>query len=190
LLCTYSKETREGFCNYKRLCIVCLSHALIQVQSVCCFTRPPESRLPTALYLEVFPKCVEAAKGHQQTLRSRVETPNCHVSRGVPVVCGSCPRTSANVEVILNLEVAAAGRIESKSLFLFFTSKFWLNNVKCEAFVKFCEASRILRSKCNLVCTWYQVFVRELRRSDESISRSSVWKPKVISRRLGRSMRC
>ncbi len=84
LLCTYSKKTREGFCNYKRLCILCLSHALIQLQCVCCFARDPESRLPTAVYLEVFPKCVEVVEGHQQTLRSRVETPNCRVSRGVP----------------------------------------------------------------------------------------------------------
>jgi len=111
-------------------------------------------------------KCVEAAQGHQQTLRS-FETPNCRVSRGVPEVCRSWPRTLANVGVILNLEVAAAGPIDGKSLFLFFRRMFWLNDVKCEAFVKFCEANRILRSKCNLVCTWYQVCVRELRRSDE-----------------------
>ncbi len=53
-----------------------------------------------------------------------------------------------------------------------------------------CEASRVVRSKSNLVFKWYQVVYVSCGGVTNSISRSSVWKPKVVSTRLGRSMRC
>ncbi len=108
----YSKKHVRAFFIYKSwgLWLLCLSHAFIQLQSVCAAleVHNPHSRLSTAVYVCTFSKSLFRGPSADQVFGS--PRPSADASEGPYAV-----------EVILNLEVPAAAPKWKKHLFLFFT---------------------------------------------------------------------
>jgi hypothetical protein len=102
------QKTREGFFSiYKtRAVLLCLSHALIQLQSVCAplELNTSHSRVPTAVYLSPFYKFLFG-------------NPSADLVFGSPRPSTDTSEGPCAVEVILNLEVPATATKESRICF-------------------------------------------------------------------------
>jgi hypothetical protein len=114
-LCTWlgagqlqKKKTREGFFSiYKtRAMLLCLSHAFIQLQSVCAPLEfhTPDSRVPTAVYVSTFYK-------------SFFGSPSADLVFGSSRPSADTSESPCVLEVILNLQVPAAAVKESRICF-------------------------------------------------------------------------
>jgi hypothetical protein len=99
------KKKREGFFSiYKtKAALLCLSHAFIQLQSVCASLElhTPHSRVSTAVYVSTFYK-------------SLFGSPSADLVFGSPRPSADTSEGPCAVEVILNLQVPAAALKESR----------------------------------------------------------------------------
>jgi hypothetical protein len=102
------KKTREGFFSVyeRRAVLLCLSHAFIQLQSVCAplELHTPHSRVPTAVYVSTFYK-------------SFFGRPSADLVFGSPRPSADTSESPCVLEVILNLQVPAAAVKESRICF-------------------------------------------------------------------------